>query len=98
MTTTRALISDAINDDEDQALFLGSDEGEFDAAIIGISLRGGTHVIVYDIELVIDVLVTTMEMTVEDAWDWFYYNIDRAYMGPGTPIYMTSVKTLRDQH
>lgn len=96
MTPIRALISDALDDDE-PTMFLGSQEGEFDEAILGITRRDGVAVLVYDTEKVIECL-TKDGMTVDEAWDWYFFNIEGAYMGPGTPFYLTSVKMLREQH
>lgn len=96
MKAIRALISDAIDDDE-PTLFLGSDDGEFDDAIIGITRCNGIPILLYDTEKVIACLVE-MGMTIESAWDWFYHNIECTYMGLGTPMYVTTVEVLREQH
>jgi len=96
MTPIRALISDTLDDDE-PTMFLGSNDGEFDEAIVGITRRDGVAVLVYDTEKVIDCL-TKDGTSVEDAWDWYFFNIEGAYMGPGTPMYITTMKTLREQH
>lgn len=78
-------------------LFLGTGE-EFDSAIIGITTRDGSHVLVYDIDAIIDVLMKDNEMDFDDAWEWYGYNIERAYMGPRTPLYVRSVNGLRQFH
>jgi hypothetical protein len=69
---------------DDDALFLGSAEGEFDAAILGVSSKG---IVVYDAGRVIECLVSE-GMTPDEAHEWFDHNIECAYHGPRTPIYV----------
>ena len=62
----------------------------YDEAIIGIAPRtfGGDPVVVYSADKIIDILAR--EMTVEEAEEFFSFNIEGAYVGPGTPIYVRS--------
>lgn len=71
-----------------ELLFLSEDE--FDEAIIGVVERaGGSPVIAYDTQKILDILEQSMPM--EDAQEYFDYNILGAYMGDKTPVYITSV-------
>lgn len=55
----------------------------FDEAIIGVS----TDIrLVYSIDKIIESLMK--DMTEDDALDYFYFNIDGAYLGDKTPIYI----------
>lgn len=69
------------------AIFVGSTNGEFDRAIIGIGRRGDREVVAYDRYLVIQAMLD-MGFEEEDAWEWFWANIECAYYGPATPVYL----------
>jgi len=64
----------------------------FDAAIIGQAMawRGdGLHnVLVYDAEKMRDILMSRDGMNSLEAREFIEYNIEGAYMGEGTPIYV----------
>lgn len=62
-----------------------------DAAIIGTAQLFNTEVFVYDVQKVLDILMKRDEMSYEDAWEFFSFNIERAYVGDGTPIWMHSL-------
>ena len=71
----------------DQDLLFMS-EPEYDDAIIGVMERaGGSPVIAYDTQKILDILERSMPM--EDAQEFFEYNILGAYMGDRTPVYIT---------
>lgn len=72
----------------DGVLFLGTEEGEFDSAIMGLSSRDGHPCLVYDVVSVVEILVS-QGMTHEDAMGWYDFNIAPAYLGPATPLYVT---------
>ena len=58
-------------------------------AFIGVSRSfAGAHVAVYDIDIIMEVLVT-QGMTLEEAHEYFEFNTLGSYMGPHTPIYLT---------
>lgn len=91
MTTAfRTFIAEHVEED---TIFLGSPTGEFDSAILGVGERDGRVVIIYDVAGVIDVLGKE-GMSEEDAWDWYGHNIETAYLGPHTPIYVRSLRSL----
>jgi hypothetical protein len=71
----------------DQDLLFMS-EPEYDDAIIGVIERaGGSPVIAYDTQKILDILERSMPM--EEAQEFFEYNILGAYMGDRTPVYIT---------
>jgi hypothetical protein len=71
----------------DQDLLFMS-EPEYDDAIIGVMERaGGSPVIAYDTQKILDILERSM--SVEEAQEFFEYNILGAYMGDRTPVYIT---------
>ena len=57
----------------------------FDAAIIGTTTK---DLAVYSISKIIEILIERDGMDEEEAVDYFYYNIDGAYMGEETPIFV----------
>lgn len=63
----------------------------FDEALIGFWEPMWTDsdipVAVYSIERCIDCLIK-QSMTEEDAWEYFQFNVEGAYVGPGTPIFI----------
>ena len=62
----------------------------FDDCIIGICESFGNEPrIAYDKELVLAKLASEPEMTMEDAYEWYEFNMLRAYVGPTTPVFIT---------
>jgi hypothetical protein len=57
----------------------------FDDALIGMS---SCHKAVYSVESIIAILRMDDQMTEEDAWDYYDYNIACAYVGEFTPLYV----------
>jgi len=71
---------------EDDLLFL--DGPEFDVAIVGVLERfGATDAVCYDYDKVIQVLVD-QGMSVDDAHEWYQFNILGAWMGDTTPVFV----------
>jgi len=64
--------------DED---FLKADN--FDDAIIGV--EENTMKLIYSVSKCIEIL--SKEMTEEEAFDYFYFNVHGAYVGEKTPIW-----------
>lgn len=60
----------------------------FDDAIIGVC-RGS--ILVYDKEKVIEAL-EKQGMSNDEAWEFFEYNIEGAYVGEQTPIFVELIK------
>lgn len=61
----------------------------FDDAIIGVDEQNGK--IVYDIDAIIEILMAG-GMEVDDAFDFYYYNIVGAYIGDSTPVFVRLIK------
>lgn len=74
--------------------FMLLEPAEMDAALAGLVAAGGKPpVTCYDRDRVIDILMRD-GMDRDDAEEFFSFNIEGAYMGDGTPVYLTSTKTL----
>ena len=58
-----------------------------DEAIIGVVERMGTQAICYDTNKVIEILMR--DMTEDEAWEYFQYNIAGAWVGDHTPFFLT---------
>ena len=62
-------------------------------AVIGVSERWGEiPKLVYDKDIIMDILVNEEGMSEDEAMDHFYYNIMGTYMGEGTPVYITDFR------
>ena len=60
----------------------------FDKAIIGIDFNYEPAKLVYSKQEMIQVLVDSLEMTLDDAIEYLEYNVFCAYVGEGAPIYI----------
>lgn len=58
----------------------------FDAAIIGVDTVGVR--VCYDVDKCIEILRTEHGMELEDAIDYFDFNVAGAYVGEQTPLYI----------
>ncbi len=58
----------------------------FDEAIIGQEYNDGRYV--YSIEGILEILMIRDDMTMEDAMEFFSFNIEGAYVGEMTPLYI----------
>lgn len=58
----------------------------FDEAVIGVEV-GDTMRLIYSVTLVIETLVSRDQMSIEDAIEYFEFNIRSAYVGSQTPIW-----------
>ena len=61
---------------------------EFIDAVIGVTWREGLPVVVYDREKVIQVYIDRDGMSREDAEEFYEFNVEGAYVGPQTPVYV----------
>jgi hypothetical protein len=57
-----------------------------DEAIIGQDYEMGRYV--YSIERILEILMLRDDMTMDDAMDYFSFNIAGAYVGEMTPLYI----------
>jgi hypothetical protein len=58
----------------------------FDEAILGVVERINLQVFCYDRNKIINILMR--DMNLEDAMEYYEYNILGAYMGESTPVYL----------
>ena len=80
----RADITDLYGDDEPNLMFADG----FDEAIAGVVWDGERTRVVYDTELILELLMGRSEMTYEEAVEYFDFNIAGSYMGEYTPFYL----------
>tara|TARA_R100001369_G_scaffold86225_1_gene120547 strand:+ start:1658 stop:1963 length:306 start_codon:yes stop_codon:yes gene_type:complete len=83
----RPRIVDFIHDNigEDEAMLADG----FDEAILGIGHRcGQPSLIVYDKDKVIDILMKRDGMSPEEAFEFYSFNIEGAWVGEGTPMWL----------
>jgi len=57
-------------------------------AIAGVIWDGERTRVVYDTELILELLMGRSEMTYEEAVEYFDFNIAGSYMGEYTPFYL----------
>lgn len=63
----------------------------FDNAIIGMAERINLGpVVAYSVEKIIDIMMQRDGMTYEEALEYYDYNIQGAWMGEYTPIFITT--------
>jgi hypothetical protein len=62
----------------------------FDDAIIGLGQRIGLEVLCYDTMKIIEIL--KKDMPEEDAWDYFQFNIEGAWVGEKSPIFIEFIE------
>jgi hypothetical protein len=83
----RLNIREALAEDWDAELLFLSEE-EFDEAIIGVSERiGDEPVVAYDTTKIVEIL--SHSMTVDEAYEYFEFNILGSYVGKKTPVFIT---------
>ncbi len=62
----------------------------FDDAIIGVDEQSMR--VVYSVDKCIEVLTHDHGMAEEEAWEYFSYNVQGAYVGEQTPIFCSLLK------
>lgn len=81
---TRAEVLERLGDDQ-EVIFL--EPNTLDVAIVGLIDRFGAEpVVCYDREKLIEALAG--DMGLEDAEEWYGFNIIGAYLGPLTPVFL----------
>jgi len=60
----------------------------FDCCVMGLGRLANTWTIVYDEDKVIGVLCDRDKMTLDEAREYFEFNIAGAYVGEGTPTFV----------
>ena len=64
----------------------------FNQCIVGIVERINLTSICYDTSKIIEALMEDSEMSYDDAWEYYEYNIQDAYMGIHSPVFLTTKK------
>ncbi|KVP75111.1 hypothetical protein [Burkholderia ubonensis] len=96
MTQEVSPIRAALN--EIEGTFLLIEPVAMDDAIVGlVSGCGKEPVVCYDRAKVIEILMKD-GMDAEEAEEFFSVNIEGAYMGEGTPMFIESTKNLLERH
>ena len=60
----------------------------FDKCIIGIAVRVNLHCLCYDTGKILTMLQEDMNMTNEGATDHFFFNVEGAYLGEHSPVFL----------
>ena len=85
----RVNVREALAEEWDTELLFLSEE-EFDEAIIGVAERiGQSAVVAYDTTKIVEILVLNHSMSVDEAYEYFDFNILGAYVGERTPTFIT---------
>ena len=77
-------VRDTLADWNPEAMLLGE---EYDSALAGIVTVFNSTVACYDRAAVVGILAR--DMTNDEAEEYFEYNIRGAYVGPGTPAFLS---------
>ncbi len=96
MTQELSPIRAAIEDMDGTFLLL---EPEMDVAIVGlVSGAGKQPVVCYDRDKVVEVLMSRDGMERDEAEEFFDFNIEGAYMGAATPMFISTTQALLAFH
>jgi len=60
-----------------------------DEALIGLIEKNSVFVALYDESKTIELLMKKENMSYDEALEWFYFNIEGAYLGVNTPVFFT---------
>ena len=60
----------------------------FDEAIVGVVERIGMTAVCYDKDKIIEILMKDGDMLYEEALEYFYFNIQGAWVGEHTPVFL----------
>ena len=81
-------LQDALSDERFEGMFLLDG---YDDAFIGVtdSKDGDLLSAVYDIDKIVEILA--QDMSYEDAWEYFQYNIEGLHLGDQSPIFIRTL-------
>ena len=84
-------LQDALSDERFEGMFLLDG---YDDAFIGVtdSKDGDLFSAVYDIDKIVEILA--QDMSYEDAWEYFQYNVAGSYLGDQTPTFIRRKEAL----
>jgi hypothetical protein len=85
MKTLKEKIIDILGEDENVLLADG-----FDDAFVGIGRQFGRPIAVYNRSKCIDILQE--DMSEEEAEEYFQFNVEGAWVGENTPIFLENVR------
>ena len=66
----------------------------FEEAFIGVGRQFNQHVAIYDYEKCVKILHERDGMDEDEAVEYMEFNVTGAYVGPATPIFLTTIKTI----
>lgn len=66
----------------------------YDSAIIGIIKKFNYYSVLYDTNKIIEILMN--DMSEEDAYEWFSYNIESAWLGNNTPAFSCNLSNFME--
>lgn len=71
----------------------------FEGAFIGLGYSAGDQVVAcYDIEQCLKILMLEDNMSHEEAAEYFSFNVQSAYVGPQTPIFVHGFRLQSPRH
>lgn len=75
---------------DDESLVFLMPRARFDPAVLGLAMRNDFDrpVVVYNIARIISILIETHDWTKEEALEFFEYNIQGAWYGDSTPVFI----------
>lgn len=74
-----------VDGDEEEILFADG----FEDAFLGLGERFNKRFAVYDTEKCLEILMTRDGMSWEEAREFFDFNVGGAWVGEGTPVFLT---------
>lgn len=87
----REVVEEYLENLNPEALYMDG----FDDCIAGIgAVSNDIAVVVYDVQCIIEHLMSDEGMDEMEAWEYFGFNIESAYVGENTPILMQRVEYL----
>jgi hypothetical protein len=82
MDKIKAAVEQCLGDDEEILLATG-----FEEAFMGIARQFGRPFAVYNFEKCLEIL--EQDMASEEAIEYFYFNVEGAYVGENTPAFLS---------
>ena len=68
-------------------------EGGYDDCAVGVDEAHGR--LVYDADQIVARIAARDQISDDEAWEYFRYNIESAYFGTHTPVYIKVIKFVR---
>tara|TARA_R110002020_G_scaffold203139_3_gene406450 strand:- start:222 stop:506 length:285 start_codon:yes stop_codon:yes gene_type:complete len=64
---------------------------EFADAIVGIAHQFTKSLPVYDVKKILEIMMKKWDVSEEEAYDWYEYNMQGAYVGENTPLFLERI-------